>query len=128
MAVQFDKRFDDAILVIQFLKPFNPEVDFASVNPVIHDMVTHTTGNLYVINDVSKIDFNFSELIVGMDAFRRMPSGERVVPIGIGSGDMLELAKQAAAQAQYGARTDAVLFATLDEALAFIEDHKKSAE
>ncbi len=127
MAVQIDNRIDDAILIIKYENPFNAEADFAAVNPAVAEIGASTTGKFYLINDVSEIDFDFSDLVTGMDVFRRLPGGERVVPIGIGSGEMLELAKQAAAQAQYGSRTDAVLFATLDEALAYVEDHKKSA-
>jgi len=117
MAVTFDKRSAEKILIAYYDMPLDPLGDFELVGGAVQEMATQS-GEFTFISDGRKINATFSDLVMALDVFRRMPGTDQMKTLIVGSGEMFEMAQQAAQQKQYGSRAVEV-FATMEEALAF---------
>lgn len=112
------------IVIAEFTEPFNAVEDSDAVAAYLNKFLNQHTGTVHYIADMSKINIDFSQLILGMAAAYKTPnspySNPRLKIYSIASDEMIILGTQASAeQEQYG-KVDVRLYPDQAAALAEI--------
>lgn len=123
MTVTIANLEDEPIFVLTYEAPFTPE-DVVQAKQLSSEQRLEDTL-VYRIADASQLNLTFGDVAAALQAMGGTEPGDlgdpQIETCFVGSGDMLELAADSAAQERYGmAAID--IFATVDEAIAHIRN------
>ncbi|MCU0465484.1 MAG: hypothetical protein MUF38_13060 [Anaerolineae bacterium] len=112
------------IVIAKFTEPFNAVEDSDAVAAHLNKFLAKHPGIVHYIADMSKINIDFSQLIIGMAAAYKTPnspySNPRLKIYSIANDELIILGTQASAeQEQYG-KVDVRLYPDQEAALAEI--------
>ncbi len=112
-------------ILIDIQEPFDPKNDVMKSAEEAARLREELRRPIYRIIDVSKVDIEFSEMIVAMGTERKKAGGSGdpdVTTCFVGTSDVVRMGTQALAeQEQYG-KGDVKLFTSADDAIRFIRD------
>ncbi len=122
MPATLEKLSDRPIYLIRYSDPFAPDQVMSVFSEI--GRTADQVQPVYVINDLSQLAMNFSEMMLGMREAALGGPGTAADPrtrhVLVGSHELLQLTSEALKQEQYGQR-NVPLFMTIDEALAYIK-------
>ncbi len=122
MPVYCEKLPNENILVAVFENPYKV-ADSTEMLEQFSQMLEDTTGKVYLIGDMSKLNLNFGDMVQGLasvvsNKYGPLLKEERLHLLAITSSKILEFGVKALGQSQYGG-LNVSLFNSLDDALGF---------
>jgi hypothetical protein len=132
MAVSSELVPGEPIVILTFEWPFEPRPALLESARLTQEALETVGGDvIYRIDDIRKLDFNFSNLVQAMGTAREAIPGslgdERVHTILVGSGKLVEMITASMKQAQYGGINIAA-FSTVEEAVEHARREIKSGK
>lgn len=128
MTIKIEYQPDRHLLISIYTNPLDPYHDVQGVVDAVNAHYSPTGPMLYIISDVTELTINFSDLVVGLaNATTRADRWHVGAPNSttsiVGSGEMVALGASSVSQDQYGG-AEVLMFATLDEAIAAVDEHR----
>ena len=116
MALQVQKRPDEAIIVIETHPPLNGDTDPVEATAVTLEFQAEVGGTICRITDYTRTPIPFGVLVKGMSTDKAFQHPE-VISVVVGDDDMVKLVAEGFKQDQYG-KIDVKMTASREEALA----------
>ena len=121
MPVAVEQLPNQPIVIVTVNTPFDPLKEMPVSTRQFNELIASIQGTIYRIIDVTRWSVPFNDLVnvLASDTRGGVGADPRVHTVIVGSGEMVALGVKAMKQQQYGAR-ETPMFASLDEALAFV--------
>lgn len=127
MSMTVEHLEGENIVVVTYDGDADLDQAIAQAQSEIAILLDHHAGIFYRIDDLSKVQMDWNAFVIGIAAATRPVPGSMTDPrirgVLVGDYDMARMASSSMKQKQYGA-TDTPIFATRDEALAYIHQSR----
>ncbi len=124
-----EKIEDAPIIVITYTDPYNIAIEGEPAIKEVTQLAESIDGKLFTIFDCTRVSLTFGDLTSGMQAqkvgTRGSISDPNATVILVGTSDLIQIARQAFSQEQYGG-VDVPLFTDVDAAIAFAREAASS--
>lgn len=125
MSIRTQRLQDLPAILLDIQEPFDPKEDVTRSAQEAARLQQELDRPIYRIIDLSKVDMEFSEMIVAMGNERKQAGGSsdpNITTCFVGSSDVVRMGTKALAeQDQYG-KGKVSLFTSVNEAIAFIRE------
>jgi hypothetical protein len=129
MSIVTKHLLENSTIVVTAIPPPQFPDDVIKLAQEVVNFKKEAGGHVYRILDFTRLPMSFSDLIMGMGADRNAEGGindPEVSTIFVGSGEWVEFGVKAfREQAQYGQTNVKHICASVDEALAFVQEDRK---
>ncbi len=127
MSMTVEHLEGENIVVVAYDGDADLDQAIAQAQAEIATILNNHEGIFYRIDDLSKVQMDWNAFVVGIATATRPVPGSMTDPrirgVLVGDYDMARMASSSMKQQQYGA-TDTPIFATRDEALAYIHQSR----
>ena len=119
MLIDVQKLADGNIIVVKYTAPFDPQQDIPAAQEQIAEILKHTDGIVYRIDDLSEAEMDWDSFVQGIFAATRDVPGSMVDPrirgVLVGEYELVQLASERMKHENYGA-TNTPMYHNIGEA------------